>query len=173
MGTLSVADLVVLGDHFARRYRPGIGRNNVGKPPLATIAELEAVVNFGRWQGVERLRKALNFIREDSWSPRESFIRLLMLQSGLPEPQLNIDLFDRNGHFLACVDMAYPEYKVVVEYHGEQHESRYAEDIERVERLRAAGWIVVQVTKRLARRPRDLVARIVKELRARGWDGRP
>ena len=173
MGALPVADLVVLGDHLARRYRPGIGRKNVGKPPLATIAELEAVVNLGRWQGVERLRKALKFIREDSWSPQETLTRLTMLQGGLPEPQLNIDLFDRNGHFLACVDMAYPEYKVVVEYHGEQHELRYADDIERVERLRAAGWIVVQVTKELARRPRALMARIAKELRARGWDGRP
>lgn len=171
MGALSVTDLVVLGDHFARRHRPGIGRKEVGKPPLATIAELEAVVNLGRWPGVERLRKAMKLIREDSWSPRESLTRVLMVQGGLPEPQLNLDLFDRNGRFLACVDMAYPEYKVVVEYHGEQHELRYAEDIERVERLRAAGGIVLQITKETARRPRELVARIAKQLRARGWDG--
>ena len=118
-----------------------------------------------------RLRTALKLVREDSWSPRESTTRVTLVMAGLPEPELNIDVYDRNGIFIGCSDMAYPRYKVGVEYHGQQHAERYAQDIERLERFRADGWEILQVTKAVERRPETLVARVTWALRKRGWNG--
>lgn len=171
LGELPLEDLVILGDYFARRCRAGVGRKNVGKPALATVDEMGAAVSLGRWPGVPRLRSALSLVREDSWSPRESLTRLLLVRGGLPEPELNVDLFGRGGEFLACVDMAYRQYRVVIEYQGELHSASYAADIERIERLRAAGWVVIQVTKTLLAHSPTLLARVARELHRQGWGG--
>lgn len=168
-GRLPFADLVALGDYFARMYRPGYGRRNVGQPPLSTITQLAEAVDLGRWVGIARLRQALQFVREDSWSPRESKTRLDLVLAGLPEPELNVDVFSDDGWFLACLDLAYREFKVGVEYQGVQHSERYAEDVERTEALRACGWEIVQVTKALSGRPQVVVGRVAKALNGRGW----
>ncbi len=171
LGELPLAELVAVGDYFARMHRKGYGRPNVGKPPHAALTELREAVHLGRWRGMPRLRTALKLVREDSWSPRESTTRVTLVMAGLPEPELNIDVYDRNGFFIGCSDMAYPRYKVGVEYHGQQHVERYAQDIERLERFRADGWEILQVTKALERRPESLVARVTSALRKRGWNG--
>lgn len=173
LGGLSLMNLVAVGDFFVRQHRPGVGRRQPGRPPLATVIELGEAVRLGRWSGMQRLRDALRLVREDSWSPRESMTRVLLVRAGLPEPELNVDLFDRSGAFLGCADMVYPRYRVIIEYQGEHHRLRYAEDVERVERMRVAGWSVLQVTKVLLGQPGMLVARVARELRAAGWSGEP
>ena len=170
LGELPLAELVAVGDYFARMHRKGYGRPNVGKPPHAALTELREAVHLGHWRGMPRLRTALKLVREDSWSPRESTTRVTLVMAGLPEPELNIDVYDRNGFFIGCSDIAYPRYKVGVEYHGQQHAERYAQDIERLERFRADGWEILQVTKALERRPETLVARVTSALRKRGWN---
>ena len=170
-GQLPLTDLVALGDYFVRVYRPGYGRRDVGRSPLATISQLVETVDLGRWVGAARLRHALRLVREDSWSPRESKTRVEFLLGGLPEPELNVDVFGDDGQFLACLDMVYRQFKVGVEYHGGLHSERYAEDIERLEALRACGWEIVQVTKASSGRPQLVVGRVAKALRDRGWAG--
>lgn len=78
----------------------------------------------------------------------------------LPEPELNIDVFDGLGRFLGCVDMAYAQQRVAVEYLGMLHGERWAQDVERIAGLRAAGWTVIEVTAPLLKRPNTLVARV-------------
>jgi hypothetical protein len=166
MGSMSVMDLVALGDFFCRVWRPGHGRRDVGKSPLATPDELRAQLRYGRRAGIRRLRSAADLIREDSWSPRESKLRCLIEFAGLPEPLLNQDVYDDHGRFLGCVDLAYPQLKVAIEYHGVIHADSYAQDVERIAALRAAGWTVIEVTSDLFRRPEDLIARIRRALSA-------
>lgn len=172
LGELSLFDLVAVGDYLVRVNRAGYGRPNAGVPALTTVAEMQHVLALGRWEGMVRLRQALTLIREDSWSPRETTTRLTLVLAGLPEPELNRDVFDKSGCFLACLDLAFVDYKVAVEYQGELHAGSYAEDVERIERLRAEGWIVLQVTRTLARQPRALVERVAAALRERGWEDR-
>lgn len=173
LANLDLSELVAAGDYLLRRYRRGHGRPHAGRPPLATLDDFRAIVALGRWPNMTRLQQALALVREDAWSPRESLVRLVLVRAGLPEPELNIDVFDSAGVFLACLDMAYPRYRVAVEYHGGHHSDTYAEDIERVERLRAERWIVIQVTKALASDQRALAHRVAGALRERGWGGRP
>jgi hypothetical protein len=117
----------------------------------------------------EGLRAALDLIWEDSWSPMESLCRVILDTAGLPEPARNVDVYGRDGGFLACVDLAFPAFKVAVEYQGQLHGARYAQDIERIEALRRDGWIVIQVTSALIGRRELLVARVRGALESRGW----
>ena len=79
----------------------------------------------------------------------ETLARLLFVRAGLPEPQLNADILDRRDHWLACVDLYWPESRLVVEYEGDLHRTdraRWQAEIRRRRRIEAAGYHVVQVT---------------------------
>ncbi|NNC13020.1 hypothetical protein HII28_14185 [Planctomonas sp. JC2975] len=160
LGMLPLSDLIALGDYFARRWRAGVGRRSAGRPPLASIDQLRRALDAGRRIGAPNLREALAHIREDSWSPRESALRYLLVQGGLPEPELNVDLFDSKGAFPGCVDMLYREQHVIVEYLGMLHGASWARDVERLAALRAAGWVVIEVTAPLLAHPVELVRRV-------------
>jgi len=84
-------------------------------------------------------------------------------------------IFDGAGRFVARADLVFREWRIIVEYDGEQHrldDAQYERDLVRLEQLRAAGWVVIQVRKRgLFQRPAETVARVVRELRGRGWPG--
>lgn len=160
LGAWSLSDLVALGDFLCRVWRPGFGRPDVGRSPLSSIDELRTTVASTRWMNVRRLRAALDLVREDSWSPRESRLRVQLVLAGLPEPLLNQDVYDDHGRFLACVDLAYPHLKIAIEYQSMLHHSRYAADVERIAALRAAGWTVIEVTSDLLSRPDALIARV-------------
>lgn len=166
LGSWSVPSLVALGDYFCRVWRAGPGRPHAGRSPLATIAELRDRITGVRRHGIRRLREAIELVREDSWSPRESKLRCLIVRSDLPEPLLNHDIYDDYGRFLGCYDLVYPDQKVAIEYNGLVHATKYAADVERIAALRAAGWIVIEVTSELFARPDALLARI---RRALGW----
>jgi very-short-patch-repair endonuclease len=69
--------------------------------------------------------------------------------------------------------MGWPEYKVGVEYDGEQHWTNpddYAKDIERLEFLAAQGWIIVRVSStQLGFNPAHVVERARRALVSRGY----
>lgn len=159
LGTLPFFDLVALGDYFCRVWRPGLGRPTPGRPPLSTIEELRAATKAGRRVGIQKLREAVEWIREDSWSPRESRLRCLLRDAGLPEPELNVDIYE-DGVFFACGDLVFRDRRVLVEYHGLLHGATWAADVERAAALRAAGWDVIDVTAPLLAHPDELVRRV-------------
>lgn len=167
--SMSRDELVALGDYGCRVWRTGENRPHPGRPPLATPAQLDAAATASRRRGAATLREALPLIRLDAWSPRETATRLLLIDAGLPEPRLNVDVSDAHGDFLACPDLAYPELKIAIEYQGQLHGMQYAMDIERVERLRAEGWIVIQVTSETLRFPNIVARRVRAALMERGW----
>jgi hypothetical protein len=166
---LSPSELVAAGDHLVRVSRAGHGRRDVGKPPLTTVEELHAAVELGRWSGAPALAQALALVREDSWSPQESLIRVGLVRAGLPEPELNVDVFDGHGGFLGCVDLAYRKYRVGIEYYGQVHSTRFAQDVERIASLREADWEMVEVTRAVRGRPRVVAERVRRALEQRGW----
>ncbi|MFB7891577.1 endonuclease domain-containing protein [Microbacterium sp. NPDC056044] len=156
-------DLVAAGDAVVRTWRVD--------SPLATLADLEAAVAAGRRVGVAAARLALPRVRSDSASRTESWLRLTLIDHGLPEPERNHDVHE-NGVYLGCVDLAYPDLKIAIEYEGEHHlrdSEQWARDIARYEALRAAGWIVVQITKTdLFDEPATAVRRVQAAIRSRG-----
>nr|WP_154792585.1 hypothetical protein [Occultella kanbiaonis] len=151
-------DLVALGDALVREQM-----FSSTPPPLATIANLAAVVGSGRRVGIASLRDALPMIRTRSASRPETWLRLLLVGAGLPEPDLNWEL-RVDGAVVAVIDLPYPELKVAIEYEGEHHLTdgeQWDSDIARYEDLAAQGWIVVWVTReQLFRWPENVLKRV-------------
>jgi len=99
-------------------------------------------------RGIRRLRVALDLADGGAESPKETELRLLLVRDGLPRPVTQIKVGRRR------IDMGWPEWKVGIEYDGEQHWTNpddYADDIERLEYLAAQGWIIVRVSSRQLR----------------------
>ncbi|MFJ6651534.1 hypothetical protein ACIQLJ_01900 [Microbacterium sp. NPDC091313] len=137
-------DLIAAGDALVRTPQH---RND--PPALTTLAALEDAVRAGRRIGVTALREALPRIRVGASSPRESWVRLLLVDAGLAEPVLAFVVLDETGRFVARLDQAYPRERVAIEYEGEQHltdPEQWARDIRRYDDLAALGWTVVRLT---------------------------
>lgn len=137
-------DLVAVGDAVVRER---MFRGD--PPPLASVDQLVAAAGAIRRVGAPALRAALPRIRTRAASRRETICRLLLVDAGLAEPLLNHEVRDGAGRVIACVDLAYPEARVAIEYEGEHHlrdPAQWARDVARYEALAAAGWFVIRVT---------------------------
>lgn len=124
--------------------------------------------------GVVAAREAFEYVRERSESPRETWLRLLLVLAGLPEPDVNVEVRGPDGTFVARVDLLFSAWKVVVEYDGRHHETdaqQWARDRRRREALEALGYRVIVVAAVDARLPRDVVRRVHRALVDRGYDG--
>lgn len=132
----------------------------------AADVELLAQRYPGR-RGIVRAREAIALFDGGSQSPKESWLRVVLTQAGLPPPQTQIRVVDDLGDPVAYLDMGWEDLKVAVEYDGDHHRSdrrQYGWDIRRSEMLQRLGWIVVRVVA--GDRPADIIAR-VREARAR------
>jgi len=162
-------DLVAVGDCIVSGLPLRHGRTR----PLADPPDLAAAsARFAGGRGARARRDALELIRTGVDSRPETHLRLLIVDAGLPEPAANRRAYDADGVYLGRPDLSYPELKISIEYEGSDHwndPAVFARDIERYDRFRAAGWAIVRVSsERLYRHPDALVARIRRELAARG-----
>jgi very-short-patch-repair endonuclease len=77
---------------------------------------------------------------------------------------LNFDAYDAAGRFLGCVDLAYPDLKIAIEYEGDHHwmtAEQFQRDIDRLDRLVENGWRIVRLTKRhVFTDPAEVVRRV-------------
>ena len=84
-------------------------------------------------RGLRRLRRALPYVDGGAASPKETWLRLLLIDAGLPAPTTQIPVLD-GYRPVAFLDMGWEEFKVAAEYDGDQHRSdrrRYVKDIRR------------------------------------------
>lgn len=163
-------DLVAAGDHLVLDpyvFDPADPR------PFTSIAALQARIDGPRAPGVRAARAAVARIRAGAESRPETLLRLLLVDAGLPEPEVNLTLREADGRFLARVDLVYPRWRVGIEYDGEQHRQstrQYDADMHRRERLTVAGWDIVYVRSRgLFVTPADTVRRVRAALERAGW----
>jgi very-short-patch-repair endonuclease len=122
-------------------------------------------------RGVRRLTSLLDRVDGGAESPKETQLRLLLVDAGLPRPETQIEFRDRWGRVRVRVDMGWREWKVAVEYDGLQHwaDARQRSwDIERIALLEASGWTVIRVSAEMMSRPHVVIGRVVAKLRAAG-----
>lgn len=166
---VAAADAVVRIPRMPGGFAP---RPDARTEPLATLQALEACVRSGRRVGIDALRAALPRVRTGASSRTEVWTRLTLIDAGLPEPVLDYDVYDEHGIFVACLDMAYPELRIAIEYDGDQHRTdpaQWARDIDRLEALAALGWYVIRVSSDLLfQSPRELVRRVAAARARRG-----
>ncbi|MEM6105098.1 hypothetical protein AAHS21_02365 [Mycobacterium sp. 050272] len=109
---------------------------------------LRVAENHPRSPGLRRLETALELVDPGAQSPRESYLRLLLIDAGLPRPQTQIPVLGVGNLPVAYLDMGWPEWMVAVEYDGDQHRTdrrQYVKDIRRIEMLEEMGWVIVRV----------------------------
>lgn len=135
----------------------------------ARATDLERVRGAARGvtgRGCRQVRRAVALADGLSGSPQETRLRLLMHRSALPRPVAQFVVRDSAG-FVARVDFAWPEAKVAVEYEGRWHgesPQQVAADRRRLNRLTAAGWIVIFVTAADLHHPGEMIGRIAAAL---------
>jgi hypothetical protein len=137
--------LVALGDHLVRNPRPGLeGREQ----PYATIESLGAMLRDHSWsRGVGKAKKALELMRVGSDSVPETLLRLAMEAAGLPQPELQLQLYPDNPRS-PTADLGYRRYRLAIQYEGSHHldEAQRLSDARRDRAFRRAGWTVLLVT---------------------------
>ena len=141
MGTeLSIRNLVIMGDALVRRKRP-----------VATMAALEAAVLAHRGRpGAARLAAALLRVRPRTDSVRETTLRLDIVDFGLPEPEVNVEIHDSTGRLIAIADLCYREFRVIPEYDGEQHRTdrdQFFRDVDRLDDLAEERYRVIRFNR--------------------------
>jgi very-short-patch-repair endonuclease len=153
-------------------------------PPATAVARLDALARaqnlpvadvlqlaqrYQRARGVRRLKQSLGLVDAGAQSPKETWLRLLVVAEGLPKPTTQIPV-DDDGYVVAYLDMGWARYKVALEYDGDHHRSdrrQYVKDIRRQAMLESLGWIVIRVVAEDT--PVTIMRRVVEALRRRGY----
>lgn len=124
------------------------------------VLALAARHRHTRW--LSRVEPALALVDPGAESVRESELRLLLVEAGLPRPVTQHVIRDADGLFVARTDLAWPRWKVACEYDGAHHDERaqVIRDRARLNAMRRAGWTVVVVDAAQFARRHEVVATI-------------
>ncbi|BBX83928.1 hypothetical protein [Mycolicibacterium aubagnense] len=127
-----------------------------------------AVTRQAGRRGIVAVRELLPLADARAESPMESEARLVMIDGGLPAPELQYELIDGRGQ-LRRLDFAWPDHRVAAEYDGmDWHSGADAmlANRNRTSALMDIQWTVVPIVfEDVRRRPDDLVSRIAMQLR--------
>jgi hypothetical protein len=120
-------------------------------------------------RGLRRLRDVLPLVDGGAASPKESWLRLLFLDAGLPKPTTQTPVHD-GWRLIGVLDMGWEDYMVAVEYDGDQHRTerkQFVKDINRLANIQDRGWVVIRVVAE--HRPEDIIYRVNQALTRRGY----
>lgn len=144
---MPLASLVALGDAVvtaeAKRRK---------EDPERILAEFLAFVRkLPRCRGRRTCVRASRLVRARVDSLQEADGRLNFLCHGIPCPETGYVVTDvkfKSGAEMT-LDMAWPEFKVAVEYDGDHHrtdKAQWRRDKEKRDRLRTRDWIIITAT---------------------------
>jgi hypothetical protein len=129
---------------------------------------LELAAKYRGARGVRRARVAIALMDGGAQSPRETWLRLLLIDAGLPPPRTQVEVSD--GVRRAFIDMGYDEPMVGLDYEGGHHSTergQYVHDIGRAELIDGQGWIDLKVVAEHGRR--FILDRVRAAFARRGW----
>jgi hypothetical protein len=119
-------------------------------------------------RGIRGLRTALDLMDGGAQSPKETWLRLLLIDAGYPRPQTQIPVLDADGYEFAFLDMGWEDVKIAVEYDGEHHrtdQGQYRWDVKRLRKIHERSWHHVKVIA--GDRPWEILQRV-----ANAWASR-
>ncbi len=157
--TLTTLELVAAGDYLIHRRRP-----------LVTLEELElrAQCRAGV-RGSRKLGAAVSLSNDRSESPKESEVRVILVQAGIGPLAINHPVLLEGLGVAYRLDIAIPHLRIAIEYQGDYHRDplRWRADMTRRSRLEAAGWFVIELAAGDLDDPAELVARIARVVESR------
>ena len=135
-----------------------------------TVPEIAGLADrYSGARGLRQLETALDLTDAGSQSPKETWLRLLLIRADLPRPTTQIRVVAADGAQVYYLDIGWENVMVAAEYDGEHHRLdywQYAWDIRRREALDRLGWIVIRVIA--TDRPPSIVCRVRDALEFRG-----
>ena len=132
------------------------------------VADIElAAEHHASRRGIRQARTIIALVDPGAESPRETWLRLVVVRAGYPPPQTQYAVLNEYGALIGEVDMAWPELKIALEYEGQHHTDPVTlrKDIQRADEMMENGWIVIRVTAR------DGEATVLKRV-AKAWASR-
>ena len=150
---LELEELVVLADSMMRRDRRlcRTTSDNLSLYLDEVEAQVRAVKESGAnsylFRGYKKCRHALLLARAGTDSSMETRTRLALMKYGLDCPLVNYPIFVGNNTKPIYLDLAYPEFKICIEYEGSHHAGQWLNDARRRQMIEDAGWKYIQVTK--------------------------
>lgn len=112
-------------------------------------------------RGLRQLEKVLDLYDPGAQSPKETWLRLILIEEGFPRPQTQIPVPGFDGYPIYYLDMGWESLRLAVEYDGVQHADALGYDIERHDYLAGAGWTVVRVAA--GHRRAGIITRVQRE----------
>jgi hypothetical protein len=115
----------------------------------------EHLSQMARWSGTRQARRAVTLLDPRSESAGESVSRVRLHEDGLPAPELQQDIHDEDGQFVARVDFCWQKQRTIGEFDGKIKYGRMLksgqsiEDVlfaekRREDALRDLGWQIVR-----------------------------
>lgn len=156
---LGLVDLVALGDRLAKKSR-------------CSTADLVAYAEGWEGQCQHEAVFAARLVRDRVDSVPETALRLLMVLAGLPEPEVDIRLYDDEGRLRFRIELGFEGVLLAIEYDGRWHdapEQREHDEARRSGLSSREGWTFVVVkTEELYDFPEILLERLAGEMRTLG-----
>jgi hypothetical protein len=190
-----------LPDNFLHRTEVLPPTDDVGVTPAAAFiqycadARLIDAVKVGDWLVHRRHMTTLEvteLARRELWRPgarqalrvarhldgasrslKESEVRVLMVFSGLPVPEMNVSLVI-DDELIGIVDLLVRCVMLALEYEGRQHAEsiqQFNRDITRYGAFRRHGIEYLQITEEMLTRPKGTMLRIHSRLVGLGYGG--
>ncbi|BBX19309.1 hypothetical protein CRI77_00060 [Mycolicibacterium duvalii] len=138
---------------LARRYPLDAAITAVDALARATRLTVDAIEDAaaghpGR-HGLSRVREVLGLVDPGAESPRETWLRLVVVRAGYPKPSTQLPVRNEYGVVIGTVDLGWIQPKIALEYEGKQHRlsaEQFERDIRRYDEMIDLGWIVIRVT---------------------------
>lgn len=100
-----------------------------------------------RGRGCDRPRAVAGLVDPAAGSVLESLVRVVLHLAGVPAPRTQFVVCERDGSFVARVDFAWPQQRLVVEADGfafHRDREAYRSDRRRTNALERLGWRVLR-----------------------------
>jgi hypothetical protein len=101
-------------------------------------------------RGIRKVRSVLDLVDPGAESPKETWLRLMVVRNGFPQPRTQIPVHDGNGLLVAVLDMGWEHIKLALDYEGDHHRNpvRFTKDIRRHDDVTELGCMDIRVTSR-------------------------
>lgn len=122
-------------------------------------------------RGLKQLRALLPLVDGGAASPRETRLRLLLIDAGFPVPRTQIQVVS-GIRPLRQLDLGWEDFMVAIEYDGGQHQTdryQYVKDLRVLPQVERMGWLVLRIIKEDS--DAEILVRVYSALISRGWDG--
>jgi hypothetical protein len=137
---------------IACRYPPGKAVAAIDALARATqlkMADVELLADrYSGRRGIRKARTVLDLVDPGAESPKETWLRLLVIRHGFPRPQTQIPVYNEYGVLVAALDMGWEHIKLGLDYEGDHHRNplRFNKDIRRHDDVTELGWMDIRVT---------------------------